>query len=176
MKQHNYLIVVDVQKDFVDGVLGTPEAVAMIPYLAKKIKGFKGEIIFTQDTHDRDYLSTIEGKKLPVIHCVKNTPGWHFEAAILPYTKGKKVFQKPTFGSEKLVNYIKKQHQISPIQSLEVVGICTDICVISNVMMLKAALPNITIKVDAKACAGVTPQSHMRALESMASVHIDIQK
>lgn len=176
MKQNNYLIIVDVQKDFVDGVLGTKEAVAMIPYLVNKIKGFKGEIIFTQDTHDRDYLSTIEGKKLPVIHCVKNTPGWNFEAAIIPFIKGRKVFQKPTFGSEKLVNYIKKQHQSSPITSIEVVGICTDICVISNVMMLKAALPNVLIKVDANACAGVTPQSHMRALESMVSIHIDIQK
>jgi nicotinamidase/pyrazinamidase len=176
MKEKNYLIVVDVQKDFVDGVLGTPEAVAMIPYLVKKIKNFNGELMFTQDTHDKSYLSTIEGKKLPVLHCMKNTPGWNFAAAILPYTKGKKIFQKPTFGSEKLVNYIKKQHQTSPIQSIEVVGICTDICVISNVMMLKAALPNVVIKVDSKACAGVTPLSHQRALEAMASVHIDIQK
>ena len=176
MKENKYLIVVDVQKDFVDGVLGTQEAVKMMPYLVNKIKTFKGDIIFTQDTHDQQYFSTIEGQKLPVLHCVKNTPGWNFDANILPLTKGKKIFQKPTFGSEKLVNYLKKQHKNSPIATLEVVGICTDICVISNVMMLKAALPNVTIKVDAKACAGVTPQSHLRALDAMASVHIDIQK
>ncbi|MEY3431294.1 MAG: hypothetical protein RIS53_192 [Bacillota bacterium] len=176
MKEKNYLVVVDVQKDFVDGVLGTPEAVAMIPYLVDKIKNFKGDTIFTQDTHDNNYLSTIEGKKLPVVHCIKKTAGWNFDAAILPYTKGKKIFQKPTFGSEKLMKFLKKQHQISPIKLIEVVGICTDICVISNVMMLKAALPNVSIKVDAKACAGVTPLSHQRALDAMASIHIDIQK
>ena len=176
MKELNYLIVVDVQKDFVDGVLGTPEAVKMVPYLVNKIKSFKGEVLFTQDTHDKNYLSTIEGQKLPVIHCIKNTPGWNFDANILPFTRGKRIFQKPTFGSEKLVNYLKRQHLTSPIKSIEVVGICTDICVISNVMMIKAALPNVSIKVDPKACAGVTPQSHQRALDAMTSIHIDIQK
>lgn len=175
MKFTQYLIVVDVQKDFVDGVLGTKEAVAMIPYLVNKLKTFKGTIIFTQDTHDKAYLSSIEGQKLPVVHCLKNTPGWQMDNNILPFTKGKKIFQKPTFGSEKLVHFLKKQNQKSPIHLIEVVGICTDICVISNVMMLKAALPNVPIRVDARACAGVTPQSHTRALDAMASIHIDIK-
>jgi nicotinamidase-related amidase len=176
MKTNQYLIVVDVQKDFVDGVLGTQEAVAIMPSVVDKIKKFPGEVIFTQDTHDFDYLSTIEGKKLPVLHCIKNTPGWLFAKEIIPLTRGRMVFEKPTFGSERLVNYLKDRNQKDTIQSIEVIGICTDICVISNVMMIKAALPNTPLKVDANCCAGVTPVSHNRALEAMEVVHVDIIK
>jgi nicotinamidase-related amidase len=176
MKTNQYLIVVDVQKDFVDGVLGTKEAVAIIPSVVDKIKKFTGEVIFTQDTHDFDYLSTIEGKKLPVLHCVKNTTGWLFAKEIIPLTRGRMVFEKPTFGSERLVTYLKERHRNDPIQSIEVIGICTDICVISNVMMIKAALPNVSLSVSAHFCAGVTPASHERALQAMEVVHVDIIK
>jgi len=176
MKTNQYLIVVDVQKDFVDGALGTKEAVAIIPNVVDKIKKFTGEVIFTQDTHDFDYLSTIEGKKLPVLHCVKNTTGWLFAKEIIPLTRGRMVFEKPTFGSERLVTYLKERHRNDPIQSIEVIGICTDICVISNVMMIKAALPNVSLSVPAHCCAGVTPASHERALQAMEVVHVDIIK
>ncbi len=168
------LIVVDVQNDFVDGVLGTKEAKEIIPYLIAKIEKFQGEILFTQDTHDQDYLVTLEGRKLPVPHCIKGTDGWKLFPDIERFSRGRKIFQKNTFGSEALIQYVKTLAQATTIETITCVGICTDICVITNAMLIKTAFPNIPIIIDSKACAGVTPQSHEQALQAMKMVHIDI--
>lgn len=171
---NNYLVVVDMQVDFVDGVLGTPEAVKMIPQAIQTIQSFQGTTVFTQDTHQRDYLSTLEGKKLPVLHCVEGTPGWEFHPRIKPLTKGKLIFKKETFGSTALATYLKEQHQQKPIDAIYLLGLCTDICVISNAMTIKAFLPNTPIHVIENACAGVTPSSHHNALEAMKVCHINV--
>jgi nicotinamidase-related amidase len=146
----------------------------MMPYLKQKIENFTGEIVFTQDTHDQDYLLSIEGKKLPIPHCLKGTYGWKLYHDIEPFSRGRKIFEKHTFGSEALIAYLKTLSKTSTIASITCVGICTDICVITNVMLIKTAFPNILITVDAQACAGVTPQSHQQALAAMKIVHIDI--
>lgn len=168
------LVVVDMQNDFVDGVLGTKEAVAMIPQAVKTIQGFKGEIYFTQDTHQKDYLSTQEGKKLPVLHCVEGTRGWDFYPAIKALVKKHRVFKKNTFGSRELAEHLKELNQKEKIESISLLGICTDICVISNAMMIKAFLPEVPIKVVESACAGVTQESHKNALKAMQSCQIDV--
>ena len=171
---NNYLIVVDMQVDFVHGVLGTKEAIAMIPHAVKTIQTFQGTIVFTQDTHQKDYLTTLEGLKLPVIHCVKGTPGWDFHKAIKPFTVGKKIFQKETFGSKDLAMYLKAQDAQTKIDNIYFLGLCTDICVISNTMTVKSFLPNTPLYVIEKACAGVTPVSHKNALEAMKACQINI--
>jgi len=172
---HKVLIVIDVQVDFVDGALGTKEAQAMLPYLVNKLQTFSGEILFTQDTHHPDYLSTIEGKKLPVMHCLEGTKGWAFHPTITAFTRQRQVFKKPTFGSLALVEYLINLNHRNPIDQIIFVGLCTDICVLSNVTLVKAALPNVNLIVDSHACAGVTPHSHQRALEAMQMIHIEIQ-
>ena len=153
------LVVVDMQKDFVDGALGSKEAQAIVPHVIDKIKAYQGagqEVVFTLDTHFDDYMDTMEGKKLPVIHCVKGTPGWELAEV--------------TFGSRELVDYAA----LGQYESVELVGLCTDICVISNAMLIKAGIPDTPIQVDASCCAGVTPQSHENALNAMKMCHIDI--
>jgi Amidases related to nicotinamidase len=180
MYKVNILVVIDMQNDFIDGSLGTKEAVAIIPNVIKKIKNFQGEILVTKDTHQNEYLNTLEGKKLPVVHCIKDTNGWELNGDIEKALsdRGGKVFQKPTFGSVELAEYIKelidnKNIEASAIR-IELIGVCTDICVISNSLLLKAYFPEANIIVDSDCCAGVTPDTHNNALEAMKMCQIEV--
>ena len=158
------LIIVDMQKDFVDGSLGTKEAQAIVPAVKKKIENFDG-----------DYMSTQEGQNLPVPHCIKETAGHEIIEELQPYVKKSlAVFEKETFGSRKLANFLKELHKEKEIESIELIGLCTDICVVSNALLIKAFLPEVPILVDSKCCAGVTPEKHESALEVMRSCQIVI--
>ena len=170
----DYLIVVDMQNDFIDGSLGTKEAVEIVGRVAEKVRSFDGEVIFTRDTHGEDYLQTQEGKRLPVVHCVKDSAGWQIREGleeIRPCT----VLDKPTFGSTELGVLLARRDLEETIGSVTLVGLCTDICVISNALLIKAFLPETPIVVDAACCAGVTPQSHLGALEAMKMCQITIE-
>ena len=170
----NYLIVVDMQNDFIDGSLGTKEAEAIVHKVAEKIRGFDGEVIFTRDTHEEDYLETQEGRRLPVVHCVRGSAGWQIRSgltAIRPCT----VIDKPTFGSTELGVLLTRRDMDEMIGSVTLVGLCTDICVISNALLIKAFLPETPVSVDAACCAGVTPESHRNALEAMKLCQITIE-
>ena len=172
-----YLIVVDMQKDFITGSLGTKEAQAIQAGVVEKVRTYEGKVIFTRDTHGADYLDTQEGKKLPVKHCIRNEEGWHLadELKDLQEKTGWKVYDKPTFGSVELATELKKESEQTAIEEIELCGLCTDICVISNALLLKAFLPEAPIVVDAKCCAGVTPESHQNALEAMKMCQIEIR-
>ncbi|MBO4903383.1 MAG: cysteine hydrolase [Lachnospiraceae bacterium] len=167
------LIVVDMQNDFIDGALGTKEAVGIVENVAKKIREFDGRVIFTKDTHMENYLQTQEGQNLPVEHCIKGSDGWQISSA-LPVKDADTVFEKPTFGSVELGEYLQKTAQDTEIEEIEVIGLCTDICVISNALLIKAFLPEVKVSVDASCCAGVTPESHQNALEAMKMCQINI--
>ena len=169
----NYLIVVDMQNDFIDGALGTAEAVAIVPEVKRLMEDFDGEIIFTRDTHKEDYMETREGKYLPVPHCIEGTHGWQITDA-LP-TGGARIIDKPTFGSTELAALLVEENRREPIASVTLAGLCTDICVISNAMLIKAALPEIDVKVVARASAGVTPDSHDNALAAMKMCQIIVE-
>ena len=170
----NILVVVDMQNDFIDGALGTPEAVAIVPKVMVKMMNFDGLVLATRDTHGEDYLERQEGKKLPVVHCIKGTHGWEIKDEIQQLLISQPI-DKPTFGSEALGKVLKDlNNDVEPIDSITLVGLCTDICVISNAMRLKAFLPEVPIMVDASCCAGVTPESHERALEAMKACQIEI--
>ena len=170
------LIVVDMQKDFVDGSLGTKEAQSIVPAVKDKIENFEGDIIFTKDTHEEDYLNTQEGQNLPVKHCIRGTDGWELQSDLNDYALKNHclIFDKPTFGSTSLAGCVSGIARMAPIDQIEIVGLCTDICVISNAILLKTALPDTEIIVDASCCAGVTPQSHQNALEAMKMCQITI--
>ena len=157
-------IVVDVQNDFVDGALGSPQAQAMIPNLVEKLKNIKNELIFTQDTHKDNYLETAEGKFLPVTHCIKNTSGWLIAPEIQEFTllKTATVIEEAAFGSTRLPSLLKKYDEV------ELCGLCTDICVISNALLIKAFYPDKTIIIDSKCCAGSTDEAHKAALLVMS--------
>lgn len=170
----NYLIVVDMQNDFVDGALGTKEAVSIVPKVVEKIKNFSGKIVYTKDTHEENYMETQEGRNLPVPHCIKNTKGWMLCPEVEALCTEEPV-NKPTFGSEKLGQVLKEMNEKEKIESITLIGLCTDICVISNAFLIKAVLPEVPIIVDAACCAGVTPESHARALESMKTCQIQIE-
>ena len=167
-----FLIVVDMQNDFISGSLGSGAAQEIVQRVADKVKSYAGRVIFTRDTHDAAYLTTQEGKKLPVMHCVKDTEGWQICDALKPYAK--EVVDKITFGSVSLPDILEKAGEL--IEEIELCGLCTDICVISNAMLLKAHFPETVIKVDASCCAGVTPESHETALDAMQAVQIEIVK
>jgi nicotinamidase-related amidase len=168
----NILVVVDMQKDFIDGTLGTKEAVSIVDNVAETIKSFDGDVVFTRDTHFDNYLETQEGKNLPVSHCIKDTQGWQLDKKLeVIKTSDMKVFDKITFGSVELAEYLKT---IKDLGSITLIGLCTDICVISNALLLKANLPEVKIKVIEKCCAGVTPQSHKNAIEAMKMCQIEI--
>ncbi len=167
------LVVVDMQNDFIDLALGTKEAVGIVENVAKKISGFDGRVIFTRDTHHENYMSTQEGKNLPVEHCIEGSEGWKISSA-LPVSDDAIIFDKPTFGSKELGEYLENLAELTPIEEIEVIGLCTDICVISNALLIKAFLPEVRITVDASCCAGVTPQSHKNALEAMKSCQINV--
>ena len=170
-----FLIVVDMQKDFVDGSLGTKEAQAIIDNSVREISEFDGEIIATLDTHFDNYLDTAEGRKLPVIHCVKDTAGWQIDGRIREALdkKGYTQIIKYTFGSTLLPEIIRNKTNGEEF-SAELIGLCTDICVVSNALLLKANFPEMSISVKADCCAGVTPDLHRSALETMKSCQIDI--
>ena len=166
------LIVIDMQNDFIDGALGTPEAQEIVAAVRTKIKSYPPEAVFaTMDTHGADYLSTQEGRMLPVPHCIRGTQGWNIRPEIAELLTKAAIFEKPTFGSVQLAKAVGK---IKGLEEIEVVGLCTDICVVSNALMLKAFLPEVTIRVDANCCAGVTPEKHRAALETMRSCQIEI--
>ena len=165
-----YLIVVDMQNDFIDGALGTKEAAAIVPYVKSVIENFDGKVIFTRDTHFENYMETQEGKNLPVPHCIKGTEGWQIRAE-LDVLRKTEAIDKVTFGSKDLVDVLKNENDI---ESIKFIGLCTDICVISNAMLVKAFYPEIPIIVDAKACAGVTPQSHKNALDAMKVCQVKV--
>lgn len=161
------LIVVDMQNDFIDMSLGTPEAVAIVPKVKEKIQQYVkngDEIIFTRDTHFADYLQTAEGKKLPVEHCIKGTKGWEIAEGL--YVDGCKIIDKPNFGWPNWKDEV--------LEDVEIIGLCTDICVVSNALIIKALFPDANVKVDSSCCAGVTVATHEAALKTMAMCQIDI--
>lgn len=164
------LVVVDMQNDFIDGALGSAEAQKIVPYVKTLIENFDGKVFFTRDTHYEDYMQTQEGKNLPVVHCVKDTKGWEIREELDSLRKTDAI-DKITFGSCDLVGVLAKEENI---ESITFVGLCTDICVISNVMVTKAFYPEIPLIVDAKGCAGVTPESHKIALDAMKAVQVSI--
>lgn len=165
------LVVVDMQKDFVDGVLGTAEAKAIVTKVREKINSFDGEVILTKDTHSTIYLMTQEGKKLPVEHCIKGTDGWELVDEIKSLSENHRIIEKPTFASVELANLVAD----GDYSSVELVGLCTDICVISNALLIKAFLPELPVFVDSSCCAGVTPESHENALNAMKMCQVEIK-
>lgn len=170
------LVVVDMQTDFIDGALGTPEAVAVLPQVVDKIRAFdKDEIFVTYDTHFADYLTTLEGQKLPVPHCIAGTAGHDLHPAVKEALVGKPYREviKTTFGSFEIAKILRETYPEENFE-IELVGLCTDICVASNAILLRAAFPNAPIAVDARCCAGVTPTTHSAALLTMQSCQIDI--
>ncbi len=168
------LVVVDMQNDFIDGALGTQEAVLIVPKVAEKIKNFSGKIIATRDTHGADYLDTQEGKILPVAHCIRESSGWEIQAEIKELISEPPV-DKETFGSVELWRQLKALDEKEKIEKITLVGLCTDICVISNALLAKAFLPETPVAVDAACCAGVTPESHNRALLAMQTCQVMIE-
>ena len=170
----NLLVVVDMQNDFIDGALGTAEAVSIVPAVKEKIAAFDGTVVYTRDTHLADYPETREGKNLPVPHCILGTHGWQISSELTP-AEDAVIIDKPTFGSVALVLWTTKEHAADPFDKITLIGLCTDICVISNAMLLKAALPEVEIAVDSACCAGVTPESHENALSAMKMCQIVIE-
>ena len=164
-----FLIVVDMQNDFINGSLGSSHAEEIVPEVVKKVESFDGSIIFTRDTHDENYLDTQEGKKLPIEHCIKGTHGWEICDALKEYAHT--VIDKPTFGSIELPALLGS---LGEVDEVTLVGLCTDICVISNAMLIKAAFPEARVVIDSSCCAGVTSESHNNALAAMAAVQIEI--
>ena len=166
------IVVVDMQKDFIDGALGTKEAQEMLPRMEAKIAAARAAgttLVFTMDTHGEDYLATQEGERLPVPHCIRGMEGWEIAASLQPFVReAAAVVEKPAFGSTELPAVLKDCDEI------ELVGLCTDICVISNALLLKAFYPETRISVDASCCAGVTPESHEDALRAMKMCQVDV--
>ena len=167
------LVVVDMQNDFIDGALGTKEAVAIVPKVEEKIRNFNGTVLFTRDTHENWYLETQEGKKLPVPHCIRDTEGWQIRRELDILRKTEPV-DKETFGSTDLADDLVAMNIDDEIKSITFVGLCTDICVISNALLVKAALPEVPIIVDAACCAGVTLESHENALKAMEMCQVEV--
>lgn len=166
-----YLIVVDMQNDFISGSLGSEQARRIVPNVVEKVKQYDGTVIFTRDTHREGYLKTQEGRNLPVEHCMLGSAGHDICSELMPYVQT--VVDKPTFGSLDLPDVIKRGR--SKVEEIELCGLCTDICVISNAMILKAAFPETKIIVDGACCAGVTNESHRMALSAMKAVQIEIK-
>ena len=173
------LVVVDMQNDFVTDALGTAEAVAIVPGVVERVEQAieAGEkVFFTRDTHESVYLQTQEGRKLPVEHCVRQSRGWEIvpQLRALSETPGVEILDKPTFGSVLLGEELRKLNEREPIEAITLIGLCTDICVISNALLAKAFLPEVPIRVEAARCAGVTPESHENALSAMKVCQIDV--
>jgi nicotinamidase/pyrazinamidase len=174
----HYLVIVDVQNDFIDGSLGTKEAAAMLPKLLKKAESFDGELILTKDTHLDNFLETQEGKMLPVKHCIRGTEGWQFPEALQKICdeRNARVYEKYTFGSMELAEDLKREYKRGEIDYIEFIGLCTDICVITNALLCKTAMTELPIYVDPECCAGVTPEKHEAALDVMRSCQIIVRE
>lgn len=172
-----YLIVVDMQQDFVYGALGSEEARRIVPQVVEKAANFDGEVIFTQDTHEADYLSTQEGRNLPVEHCLSGSAGWELIAPLkeICEKENRRSYPKGTFGCLSLAGDLRAEQEKQGIASIELIGVCTDICVVSNALLLKAYMPEVPILVDSSCCAGVTPEKHEAALETMRSCQIAVR-
>lgn len=170
------LVVIDMQNDFITGSLGTKEAQAIVEKVCRKIQGFDGEVLFTLDTHGPDYLETQEGRLLPVAHCIKGTPGWELEPRVKALCKTTPI-EKPTFGSTGLADVLQAKHIYGGgLDEVVFVGLCTDICVVSNALLVKARLPEVPLTVDASCCAGVTPEAHQHALAVLRSCLINVEE
>lgn len=171
------LVVVDMQNDFIDGSLGTKEAEGIVGAVTEEIRKDYDLIVATRDTHDENYLDTNEGKHLPVVHCVKDTKGWQIADAVEEALKEKEdltILNKPTFGSEDVVKTLKEYDKENPIGSITLIGLCTDICVVTNALLIKTAFPEIPVNVIGNCCAGVTPESHEAALLTMKMCQIEV--
>lgn len=162
------------QNDFIDGALGTPEAQAIVPRVIERVKHFDGPVLFTRDTHRENYMDTQEGAHLPVPHCIRGTKGWAIQED-LEALRTTEAIDKVTFGAGALPAVLADLADIEPIGSITLIGLDTDICVISNALLIKAFFPEIPLIVDASCCAGTTPESHQRALDAMAVCQIEIQ-
>ncbi len=171
-----FLLVIDMQNDFVDGALGTAEAQAIVAGVAERARAFDGQVVFTRDTHGADYLTTQEGRNLPVEHCIRETPGWQLAPAVAAVAEelGAPIFDKPAFGSVDLAQWLVARDAEEPIESVELIGLCTDICVVSNALLVKAFLPEVPVCVEANLCAGVTPAAHEAALATMRSCQVQV--
>lgn len=171
------LVVIDMQNDFVTGTLGSKQAEAIIPNVIAKIKEYQDNgdtVIFTRDTHYNYYLATQEGKNLPIEHCIKDTWGWQIIDGLMTNGLPHEIYNKETFGSKELIYELNKKYYYEKVESIEFIGLCTDICVVSNVLGTKIIIPEIPIKVDAACCAGVTPEAHDAAITTMKSCQIEI--
>lgn len=174
MNSNKILIVVDMQNDFIDGTLGTEAAVKIVPKVKEKIEYYRNHnyiILFTKDTHDNNYMQTQEGKNLPISHCIVGTTGWEICDALKQFVDGADTYEKSTFGSVALAEDLRN---IEGIEEIELVGLCTDICIISNAFLIKAFLPEVTVSIDSQCCAGVTQKSHENALEAMKQCQIKV--
>lgn len=170
------LVVIDMQNDFITGSLGTKEAQAIVEKVCEKIRGFDGEVLFTLDTHGPDYLETQEGRLLPVAHCIKGTPGWELEPRVKALCRTTPI-EKPTFGSTGLADVLQAKHIYGGgLDEVVFVGLCTDICVVSNALLVKARLPEVPLTVDASCCAGVTPEAHQHALAVLRSCLVNVEE
>lgn len=169
----NILIVIDMQNDFIDGALGSKEAQAIVPYVIDRVKTFDGTVLFTRDTHRDNYMDTQEGKYLPVPHCLRGSDGWQIQKD-LEALRTTEAIDKVTFGAASLPAILSDLDDHDRIASITLLGLDTDICVISNALLIKAFFPEIPLKVDARGCAGVTPASHRTALEAMKACQIEI--
>ena len=169
----NILLVIDMQNDFMDGALGSPAAQAIVPYVVERVKNFEGTVLFTRDTHRENYANTQEGRNLPVVHCLRGTHGWQLHPNLEALRKTEPI-DKVTFGAASLPAILSDLDDHDRISSITLLGLDTDICVISNALLIKAFFPEIPIRVDARGCAGVTPESHQTALEAMKACQIEI--
>lgn len=171
----NVLVVIDMQKDFVDGSLGTKEALGISEKLADFVKNFDGKVIFTRDTHGENYMQTSEGKNLPVPHCIAGTPGHELYGDLKELAQNGTVIDKPTFGSRVLAQLLYDADKEEKIEKITLIGVCTDICVISNALCIKAYLPETKISVISNLCAGTTPENHSKALDVMRCCQISVE-
>ncbi len=168
------LVVVDMQNDFITGPLSSPEAPGILDNVVRKVENFDGRVVFTMDTHDGSYSDTQEGRLLPVGHCIKGSDGWRLvqPLADIAGRKGAVIFEKGTFASVSLAEYLAERNRVSPVSSVTLVGVCTDICVVSNALLIKAFLPEVEVRVDSSCVAGVTKEKNDAALETMRSCQI----
>lgn len=168
------LLVIDMQNDFINGALGTAEAEAIVDRTAAEIKKYPaGDVLATRDTHSKNYLETQEGRCLPVVHCIRGTPGWELHPKIAAALGDAPVFDKPAFGSRALAEELARMAESEALE-ITLAGLCTDICVVSNALLIKAFLPETPVRVLADCCAGVTPESHRAALDTMRMCQIQI--
>ncbi len=176
--ENKCLVIIDMQNDFISGSLGTKEAREILSSVIKAAEEFDGELIFTKDTHTEDYLSTSEGRLLPVPHCIKGTEGWKIEEGLKKICEKRncRIFEKPTFGSVDLAETLFEENKKKPFSEIMLIGLCTDICVISNALLLKAYMPEVPIYVRGDLCAGVTPEKHEAALKVMESCQIIVKE